>query len=149
MEQGGDARPAATEASGAELALQLTCEVAPSAQEMRAVRTRLRTLLEQWQLEDRLANGVLDVADELLVNAHQHGAPPVRLTVSSGTNEIRVDVRDGTTSPARLLPYRPGLSEHGLGLQLVRQLSSQWGQTTDDSGKSVWAAFARRPPRTA
>jgi two-component sensor histidine kinase len=149
MEQGEHTLPAATAPSPADLQLQLTCEVAPSAQEMRAVRMQLRTLLIGWQLEDRVANAVLDVTHELLVNAHQHGSPQVRLTVQTGTNEIRIEVRDGSVAPARLLPYRPGLSEHGLGLQLVRQLSSQWGQTTDESGKTVWAVFARRSARSS
>lgn len=129
--------------------MQLTCEVAPGAQDMRAVRDRLRELLANWQLEDRLANAVLDVTHELLVNAHRHGAPPVRLTVEAGAHEIRADVRDASPVPARLLPYRPGFSEHGLGLRLVRQLSTEWGQTTDDDGKSVWASFTRRTLRTA
>ena len=152
MEHGEGARPAVAmhadvEPADSDLQLQLTCEVAARPAEMRAARNRLRALLEEWQLDQRLANAVLDVAHELLVNAHRHGAPEVRLTVQTGTNEIRVDVRDGSSAPARLLPYRPGVSEHGLGLQLVRQLSSQWGQTTDDNGKSVWAVFTRRAPR--
>jgi len=147
MTQGEDARPAATAPSEPDLQLQLSCAVTARPAEMRAVRNQLRGLLQQWQLETRLANAVLDVAHELLVNAHQHGSPQVRLTVQTGTNEIRIDVHDGSDAPARLLPYRPGVSEHGLGLQLVRQLSTQWGQTTDDDGKSVWAVFARRQPR--
>jgi two-component sensor histidine kinase len=98
-------------------------------------------------VEERVANAVLDVAHELLVNAHQHGSPQVLLTVRTGTDEIRIDVHDCSAAPARLLPYRPGVSEHGLGLQLVRQLSRQWGQTTDDDGKSVWAVFVRRAQR--
>jgi two-component sensor histidine kinase len=149
MEQGeGGASADATTAADTQLHVQLTCEVAPSAQEMRAVRNRLRDLLMQWQLEERVANAVLDVTHELLVNAHQHGSAPVRLTVLAGSDEIRTDVRDGSSAPARLLPYRPGFSERGLGLQLVRSLSTQWGQTTDDDGKSVWATFARRSVRT-
>ena len=148
MEHGEDARPASTAPPDVGLQLQLTCEVAASAEHMRAVRVQLRTLLERWRLDDRVANAVLDVAHELLVNAHQHGSPQVRLTVQTGTDEILIDVHDGSTAPARLLPYRPGVSEHGLGLQLVRQLSQQWGQTTDESGKSVWAMFARRSLRT-
>ena len=152
MEHGEDARPAVAMHADVgpgdlEPQLQLTCDVAPRPAEMRAVRNQLRTLLDQWQLDNRLANAVLDVAHELLVNAHRHGSPQVRLTLQTGTNEIRVDVHDGSSAPARLLPYRPGVSEHGLGLQLVRQLSSQWGQTTDDNGKSVWAVFARRAGR--
>ena len=152
MEQAEDARPAvamhpAVDAADGDLQLQLTCEVAARPAEMRAVRNQLRALLDQWQLEIRLANAVLDVTHELLVNAHRHGEPQVRLTVQTGTNEIRIDVHDESSAPARLLPYRPGVSEHGLGLQLVRQLSSQWGQTTDDNGKSVWAVFVRRASR--
>lgn len=147
MEQGEDTRSAVAAPTESDLQLQLTCEVAARPAEMRAVRNRLRALLEQWQLDIRLANAVLDVAHELLVNAHRHGSPQVRLTVQTSTNEIRIDVHDGSSVPARLLPYRPGVSEHGLGLQLVRQLSNQWGQTTDDDGKSVWALFTRRSPR--
>lgn len=147
MEPGEDSSPAVMEPDvgsiGSDLQLQLTCEVAARPAELRAVRNRLRALLQQWQLDERLANAVLDVAHELLVNAHRHGAPPTRLTLRTSTNEIRIDVHDGSHDRARLLPYRPGVSEHGLGLQLVRQLSSQWGQTTTDSGKSVWAVFGR------
>jgi two-component sensor histidine kinase len=147
MEQGEGTRPAVAAPSTADLQLQLSCEVAASAAEMRTLRNELRTLLQQWQVEERVANAVLDVAHELLVNAHRHGSGQVLLTVRTGTNEIRVDVHDSSAAPARLLPYRPGVSEHGLGLQLVRQLSSQWGQTTDENGKSVWAVFARRALR--
>ena len=154
MDEGQDAPAVAMQSdadqadlSGGDLQLQLTCEVTARPSELRAVRERLRTLLQQWQLDERVANAVLDVAHELLVNAHRHGEPPVRLTVRTGTSAIRIDVHDGSPEPARLLPYRPGVSEHGLGLQLVRQLSTEWGQTTGDSGKSVWAVFERPTPR--
>ncbi len=46
-----------------------------------------------------------------------------------------------TRSP-RVLPYRPGLSEKGLGLRLVKQLSTYWGAAADDGGKWVWARIA-------
>lgn len=148
MHYGDGAPPPApmTEPADA-LEMRLTCDVAATADAMRAVRSQLRDLLVRWQLEDRTANAVLDVTHELLVNAHQHGAAPVRLVVEAGTTQIRAVVRDGSGEPARLLAYRPGVSEHGLGLQLVRQLSTQWGQTTHDDGKSVWAVFERRARR--
>ena len=149
MDPGEDMSPAVMRSNlgppASDLQLQLTCEVAPRPAEVRAVRNRLRALLQQWQLEERLANAVLDVAHELLVNAHRYGEPPARLTLRTSTSELRIDVHDRSPEPARLLAYRPGVSEQGLGLQLVRQLSTQWGQTTDDTGKSVWAVFARRP----
>ena len=151
MEPGEDISPPVMQSNvGArdpDLQLQLTCEVAARPAEVRAARNQLRALLQQWQLDERLANAVLDVAHELLVNAHRYGDPPVQLTLRTSTSELRIDVHDGSSDPARLLPYRPGVSEHGLGLQLVRQLSTQWGQTTDDTGKAVWAVFARRSLR--
>ena|SRR5438270_14100836 len=115
-----------------------------SPESTREIRVRLRTLLETWQLETRLANAVVDVVHELLVNAHQHGAPPVHLTVTASQAEVRVEVQDASPTPARLLPYRPGWSDRGLGLQLVRQLSREWGQTSAPEGKTVWAVFVRR-----
>jgi two-component sensor histidine kinase len=148
MQQGDGARRGAATHKSEAVELRLTCEVAATADAMRTVRTQLRELLTQWRLEDRTANAVLDVTHELLVNAHQHGTAPVQLTLEAGTAEIRAAVRDCSASPARLLAYRPGVSDHGLGLQLVRQLSSQWGQTTHDDGKSVWAVFERRAPRS-
>ena len=41
-----------------------------------------------------------------------------------------------------MLPYRPGLSDKGLGLRLVKQLSTHWGAAVDDGGKWVWARIA-------
>jgi two-component sensor histidine kinase len=122
----------------------LSIEADASADTTRDIRARLRMLLEMWQLEPRVASAVVDVTHELLVNAHQHGAPPVHVTVTADPAEVRVSVQDGNTAPARLLPYRPGVSERGLGLQLVRQLSSEWGQTSRTGGKTVWAVFVRR-----
>jgi two-component sensor histidine kinase len=141
-------------AESAQPRLELVREVRDGADEMRAVRAELRDQLQQWRLGARVANAVLDVAHELIVNAHQHGAPPVRLSVVAGVTEVRVEVHDASSRPARLLPYRPGVSEHGLGLQLVRQLSRQWGQTLHDTAgydasdpatarKAVWAVFPR------
>ena len=129
--------------------VQLSVDVDADSGSMRVVRTQLQALLKHWQVEARIANAVLDVAHELLVNAHQHATPPVRLTVTAGVDEIRVEVSDTGTQPARMLPYRPGLSEHGLGLHLVRQLSLDWGQTSEAEGKTVWAVFVRRPARNA
>jgi hypothetical protein len=34
------------------------------------------------------------------------------------------------------------VSEKGLGLRLVRRLSTHWGTATDDGGKWVWARIA-------
>jgi serine/threonine-protein kinase RsbW len=148
MQQDRHASDAMSADVDADPVLQLSRAVHPDAASMRRARYRLRALLEQWQIEPRVANAVLDVAHELLVNAHQHASAPVHLSVTAGTTDIRVAVADASRDPARLLPYRPGLSEHGLGLHLVRQLSHEWGQTSTDEGKTVWAVFVRRSSRT-
>jgi len=145
----GSDSPATHKTSAAEPHLELTRDVEGGSAQMREVRAELRSELHSWQLGERVANAVLDVAHELVVNAHQHGTPPVRLRVTVGIAEVRVEVYDASSVPARLLPYRPGVSEHGLGLQLVRQLSITWGQTLQDAersepaGKFVWAIFPR------
>jgi two-component sensor histidine kinase len=148
----GSETPATRHVESLRPQIRLERVVDAGAAEIRAARLELRRHLEDWQLGDRLANAVLDVAHELIVNAHQHAQPPVRLTVAVGVSAVRVEVRDGSAQPTRLLPYRPGVSEHGLGLQLVRQLSTQWGQTLDEpgtaspGGKTVWAVFDRPNP---
>ena len=149
MQHGQGTAPVVPASSGDAPQLSMSCEVAESAAAMRTARTQLRELVARWQLDERVANAILDVAHELLVNAHQHGTPPVHLTMVASTDEVRVEVRDASPRPARLLPYRPGLSDHGLGLQLVRQLSAQWGQASTEDGKLLWATFPRRVTRTA
>jgi two-component sensor histidine kinase len=148
MQQDRRALDAMSDDVDPEPVLQLSLAVGPDAASMRQIRSHLDASLERWQVEPRVANAVLDVAHELLVNAHQHAVSPVQLTVTAGTTDIRVGVTDASRDPARLLPYRPGLSEHGLGLHLVRQLPHDWGQTSTDEGKTVWAVFLRRASRT-
>src|SRR3954466_8811877 len=84
------------------------------------------------------------LSNELMTNAVQHGLPPIavgsELDRINGT--ITVVVSDGSTEAARPLPYRAGLSERGLGLRIVAQLSTTWGQRPDGEGKSVWATVA-------
>jgi len=61
---------------------------------------------------------------------------------------VRVEVSDGSPEPARPRPYRTGVSESGLGLQLVEHLSTSWGQTPQDEGKKVWALIGLVEPTT-
>ena len=126
------------------LQLQFTRDVAAVPDQLHDARAQLRDELHRWQLSTRVCNAVLDVSHELLMNAHQHGHAPVRLAVRMDTDWVRVEVTDGSASPARLLPYRAGLSERGVGLHLVRRLATQWGQTTRPDGKTVWATFDRK-----
>lgn len=109
----------------------------------RTLRGDLRTLLEKWDVETAVANAALDVGHELVANAHRHGRPPVLLTLEATAGEVFVCVHDASPDAAVLRPYRLGVSESGLGLHLVRQLSARWGQAVDPEGKLVWARIGR------
>src|SRR4051794_34798584 len=99
----GSESPPTDAAEAAEPHLELAREVLAGGAEVREARAELRRHLEQWELGDRVTNAVLDVAHELIVNAHQHGRTPVRLRVMLGTTEVRVEVYDASPHPARLL----------------------------------------------
>ena len=131
--------PASPTVRAAGSGVRLQQQVDATREALREVRSTLRELLESSGFSPRFVAAALDVTHELLVNAHQHGAPPVELTVAVGAADMRVAVSDHSTDPARVLPYRAGVSERGLGVRLVRQLSRDWGQDLDDHGKVVWA----------
>jgi two-component sensor histidine kinase len=89
------------------------------------------------------------VAHELVSNAVKHGDPPVALRLALHGSAVGITVSDASPLPARRLPYRSGVSERGLGLRLVTQLSREWGQRPDADGKSVWARVGVRPRRAS
>ena len=64
------------------------------------------------------------------------------LALERGAGNLLVRAWDDGPGSPRVLPYRPGLSDKGLGLRLVKQLSTHWGAASDDGGKWVWARIA-------
>jgi hypothetical protein len=88
--------------------MPLSDAVEPTADGLRAARKLIVESLHQWAVDEREANAVLDIANELMSNAVQHPRPPIALRVEldqiNGT--ITVVVSDGATAPARPLPYR-------------------------------------------
>jgi len=124
--------------------MPLSHAVEPSAEGLRAARQLIIASLHEWSIDDRAANATVDIANELMTNAVQDGRPPiaVRVELDRINGTVTVVVSDGSTEAARPLPYRAGLSERGLGLRIVAQLSTTWGQRPDGEGKSVWATVA-------
>ena len=118
-----------------------TRDVDPSADGLRAARQLVIESMRQWCVDERTANAALDIANELTSNAVQHGRPPISVAVEldAPTGAVTVVVTDGDPTPARPLPYRAGVSERGLGLRIVTQLATTWGQRPEGDGKSVWA----------
>lgn len=92
-----------------------------------------------WSLPAGVANAVTDIASELVSNACAHSTTAPVLALELGPEAVLVRVWDDGPGTPRLQPYRPGLSERGLGLRLVKQLSSHWGVAGDGGGKWVWA----------
>ena len=94
---------------------------------------------ELWSLPPSVANAATDIASELVANACAHTSAHPVLALELGPEAVLVRVWDDGPGTPRLQPYRPGLSERGLGLRLVKQLSSHWGVAADSGGKWVWA----------
>jgi anti-sigma regulatory factor (Ser/Thr protein kinase) len=87
------------------------------------------------------AGDVLDrallVMSELIVNAVEHGSPPVRAWVDCRSGVLRLEVSDGSAVEPQL--STPGVdAESGRGVALVAVVSSAWGVRPGPGGKTVW-----------
>jgi anti-sigma regulatory factor (Ser/Thr protein kinase) len=94
----------------------------------------------RWDAGDVCADTEL-VVTELVANAVRHAGTEitVRLAALAETpGGVRAEVSDSSTRPVR--PRQAGgLEESGRGLFLVDMLSSRWGATATEDGKTVWA----------
>ena len=133
--EGDDAEPTA-------LALVRRIELAPERSSARKARAFTVQTCDRWALPTSVRNAAVDIASELVSNAASHGTGPVVLAIERGAGNLLVRAWDDGPGTPRVLPYRPGLSDKGLGLRLVKQLSTHWGAAVDDGGKWVWARIA-------
>lgn len=124
------------------LALVRRIELRPDRASSRRARAFTGQTCERWALPTSVRNAAVDIASELVANAAAHGTGPVVLALERGAGNLLVRAWDDGPGVPRVLPYRPGLSEKGLGLRLVKQLSTHWGAAADDGGKWVWARIA-------
>ncbi|GAA3809508.1 hypothetical protein GCM10022226_32300 [Sphaerisporangium flaviroseum] len=111
-------------------------------------RRLVRDVLIAWTLSD-LADDVALVVGELLANAINYGAPPIRLSLWAGADDLCLRITDhGPELPHQL---HLGLEAcHGRGLPIVEALTDDYGITPfrDTHGKTVWARWCRSPIRT-
>jgi anti-sigma regulatory factor (Ser/Thr protein kinase) len=108
-----------------------------------AVTTARRWCDETLDALDGERSAVKDVAGELVANAVRLAADEVVLVVEVHQEAVLVGVWDDGPGVPRLLPYRTGVSDRGVGLRLVNQLSARWGWVEDGAGKWVWARLTR------
>ena len=124
------------------LALVRRVELSPDRTSSRKARAFAVQTCDRWGLPTSVRNAAVDIASELVANAAANGSGPVVLALERGAGNLLVRAWDDGPGLPRVLPYRPGLSEKGLGLRLVKQLSTHWGAAADDGGKWVWARIA-------
>lgn len=110
---------------------------------VRLGRAFTRSTCEQWSLPSPVVSAASDVVSELVTNAVTGANEPLVLALELGTDDLLVQVWDDGPGLPRLLPYRPGISERGIGLRLVSQLSTAWGALEEQGGKWVWARLGR------
>jgi two-component sensor histidine kinase len=132
----------AVESDPATLALVRRIELAPDRTSARRARAFTVQTCDRWSLPTSVRNAAVDIASELVSNAAAFGTGTVVLALERGAGNLLVRAWDDGPGTPRVLPYRPGLSEKGLGLRLVKQLSTHWGAAADDGGKWVWARIA-------
>ena len=110
------------------------------------VRSALDALFDRSAVDDDVYADIRLLVSELVMNAVMHsGTDEVCLTVRPG-DPVRVGVRDRGDGYPRLNPDK---AVGGFGLQLVDELSSQWGVEPLPRGKVVWfdmpLSTSRRP----
>jgi anti-sigma regulatory factor (Ser/Thr protein kinase) len=107
-----------------------------------AARSFTRSTCEAWGVSGAASSTAVDLASELVSNAARHAGGPIELALELSDPRMLVTVWDASEDPPRVMPYRPGITEQGIGLRLVDQLSESWGWVAEPHGKRVWASVA-------
>ncbi|MFD0205552.1 MULTISPECIES: ATP-binding protein [Saccharothrix] len=78
---------------------------------------------------------VVLVVSELVSNALRHTATNPLIRLAGDARRLRIEVADGSPVLPRL---RLSATVGGWGLQLVQQLTTDWGAHPEPGGKVVW-----------
>lgn len=130
-------QPGGTESATPALVRRI--QLAATYEAAHAAREFSRETCRGWSVPAPVATAVTDITSELVANASRFGTGPVVLAMELAGEHLLVSVWDDGPGSPRILPYRPGVSEHGVGLQLVNQLSDRWGWVEEHGGKWTWA----------
>jgi two-component sensor histidine kinase len=124
-------------------------QLTPDPGSARVARRLIHSVCDDWAVHDQTCHDALVVVTELVTNVVEHAGTECQLTVSIGDEGLRIEVRDFDQSrPPRLRPSSIWPAR-GHGLRVVALLSSQWGVTELDDGKSLWAVLPiTTPPQT-
>lgn len=122
----------------------------PERERVPEVRHVVTRLLRHWGIAPEVQDTAALAVSELTTNAILHSPASTSVTVVvKVTDQLHIEVRDGSSQLP--VPQNPDNDEdeHGRGLALVTALCSDWGTTAyEDGGKSVWACFPLVPDST-
>ncbi|GAA4685708.1 ATP-binding protein [Nocardioides nanhaiensis] len=125
-------------------------EVEPDPRAVGTVRRAVRHRLQEWEVDDDVADDALLCLSEVVTNAVVHTGSPSELRVTLDRGVLTVVLRDAGTRHRPTVPSTDlvdPLRVHGRGLALVEELTDRWGSELDAAGTTVWFALelARRP----
>ncbi|MFF1415918.1 ATP-binding protein [Streptomyces sp. NPDC058289] len=118
----------------------------PTAATVPVIRSRVRSMLEGWDIADEIADVLLLAVSELVGNVvlHAFGAGRLRVGVSLQGGWLQLEVTDGASPLPRLPHPRDEVdqdAENGRGLLLVHLMATEAGGQlsvqADQFGKSV------------
>ena len=112
----------------------------PGLHTVRAARRFLESTLADWGTEE-YDFGAPQVLSELATNAALHARSPFSVALRLDDGCLYVAVRDASPRLPRQCHYSSEATT-GRGLGLIAALSLEWGTTTVDGGKTVWAHVA-------
>jgi hypothetical protein len=104
---------------------------------VRAARRFLEETLDAWSVSG-FDFGAPLVLTELATNAVLFATPPYWVRLAFDSSELRVEVHDNSPRLPRRRDYGVEATT-GRGLNLVVALCDDWGVTTNNAGKMVWA----------
>lgn len=124
---------------GRDLALPVT----PAAPRM--ARSFLWDACTDWEVPELFADAAL-VVTELIINAIEHAGGATQVRVGLDERGLWLEVRDHRPGgeEVRLRPRMLGPGGRNRGLHIVAAVTSNWGVSGHDDGKTVWALVARR-----
>ena len=99
---------------------------------------RLTSVLDDRSGAAEVVADAATIASELVTNAVTAGSSAIELCLGLRPNAVYIEVADdaeGTVVPGSPAPTDP----KGRGLLVVAALSRDWGVTSDDGTKQVWA----------
>ncbi|MFJ9696113.1 ATP-binding protein [Kitasatospora sp. NPDC101183] len=116
---------------------------------VRTARQLIRERLNSWGWTGEPVDDLVLIASELVTNAVVHacrGRGEVRLSLQEFDGDCRLEVWDAHSSLRVRRPHPRRFAEGGRGLELVRQLSCDFGVVVrQGAGKRVWARVLLTP----